>query len=105
MRDLDLQPQIVFLLQEVNILSLKEIQESLISVFSKWASAEELILAVKHLQDKNLISIIFNNKYHIRKAGYTEIETAQLRNLVSSDKMVQKNFKKWKDKFTGKVHT
>jgi len=92
---------IVFLLQEVNILSLREIRDALMGIFEKNTSAENLIIAVKHLQDKNIISIIFNNKYHIRKAGYSEIEVGQLRNLISSDKMVQGNFKRWKQKFTG----
>jgi len=98
MNNLEAKGAIVFLLQELDILSLREIKQALSEIFSYEIGAETLLKWVKHLQDRNIISIIYGNRYHMRKINYSEHDVAQVRNVVATNEIIKKNFEEWKKK-------
>jgi len=98
MNNLETKGAIVFLLQELDILSLREIKQALSDIFNYKITAGNLLKWVKHLQDRNIISIIYKNKYHMRKINYSEHDVAQVRDVVATNEIIKRNFEKWKKK-------
>ena len=93
---------IVFILQEVGVLTGNEIVQALNDIFGHIISPEQRIRLIKHLQDRNLISVIYGNRYHLRKANYSDLEVAQIRDLVSTHEILQRDFARWRSEKLGK---
>jgi len=95
---------IVFLLQEIGRMSPREIQKYSKEIFGFDMDAHTLLTNLKHLQDRNIISVCGNGKrteYKVRKVRFGELEMGQITDLIGTEDILRRKFQEWKEKISG----